>query len=229
MKIAGTHKRPLEIMRRISNFCIEALFPSHCVGCGALGTHLCPTCLSRIEPAEASPFPDTYAVWSYRDTLAHTILWKLKYRNMTALAEVLARVLSDILTESIAESMLMDDAHPPLLVPIPVSPGRMKERGYNQSALIVKSLARLMDNETENGDGILIKTRETQSQMSTKDRKTRLENLRGAFSVTDPARVAGRVVIVVDDVTTTGATFAEARRALKDAGAKKIICCAVAH
>jgi competence protein ComFC len=229
MKIAGAYEHPFTIIRHISNICIEALFPSRCVGCGMLGTHLCPTCLSRIEPADTPPFPDTYAVWSYRDTLAHTILWKLKYRSQTALAETVARALSDILTEIIAETSLMESTKKPLLIPIPLSPGKEKERGYNQSALIVKSLAHLMDDETENGDGILAKTRETQSQMSTKDRKTRLENLRGAFTVGDPARVTRRVVIVVDDVTTTGATFAEARRALKDAGAKKIICCAVAH
>ncbi len=229
MKIVDVYERIVDITRSTSHICIEALFPSRCIGCGTLGTHLCSACLSHIESAETPPFPETYAVWSYRDTLAHTILWKLKYRSQTALAETAAHTLTDILTEIIAETSLMESDRKPILVPIPLSPEREKERGYNQSALIAQSLAHLMDNETENGDCVLIKTRETQSQMTTKDRKTRLENLRGAFAVPNPERALGRVVIVIDDVTTTGATFAEARRALKEAGAQKIICCAVAH
>ena len=229
MKIIGVYEKTLDIAHNISTVCIEALFPSRCVGCGVLGTHLCSSCLSHIEPSETPPFPETYAVWSYRDTLAHTILWKLKYRSQTALADVAAHALTDILTEIIAETSLMESNRKPILVPIPLSPAREKERGYNQSALIVKSLMRLMDNEIADSNGMLTKTRDTQSQMATKDRKTRLENLRGAFSVSNSAHVAGRVVIVIDDVTTTGATFAEARRTLKEAGAQKIICCAVAH
>ncbi|MBC8464829.1 MAG: ComF family protein [Parcubacteria group bacterium] len=228
MKVADVYEKSVDITRRTSNICIEALFPSRCIGCGMLGTHLCPTCLSRVESADIPPFPDTYAVWSYRDTLAHTILWKLKYRSQTALADVAAKALTDILTEIIADITLMESTAKPLLVPIPLFSAKEKERGYNQSALIVQALAQRLDS-TENGNGILIKTHETQSQMATKTRKTRLENLRGAFAVSNPAHVTGRVVIVIDDVTTTGATFAEARRALKDAGAKKIICCAVAH
>ncbi len=229
MDVGKTYARLVDIAGHIAHFSLEALFPSRCVGCGALGTHLCPTCLSRIEPADTPPDSNTFAVWSYRDTLAHTILWKLKYRNMTVLADVAALALSDIVTEIIADIALMESAQKPILVPIPVSEKCMKERGYNQSALVVKALAHRMNEDVEDGTGLLTKIRDTQSQMTTKDRKTRLGNLHGAFAVPNPARVAGRTVIVIDDVTTTGATFAETRRALKEAGAREIICCAVAH
>jgi predicted amidophosphoribosyltransferase len=146
MNILETYTLIVDSVRYVFNLCTEALFPSRCEGCGVPGTYLCVSCLSHIQPAETPPFPHTYAVWSYRDTLARTIIWKLKYRNMTA---------------------------------------------------------------------------QTKSE--------RLENLKRAFTVPNAARVIGRTIIVVDDVTTTGATFTEARRALTEAGASKVICCAVAH
>lgn len=229
MNGAEAYEKAVDIVRKSIGIGIEALFPSRCEGCGTWGTFLCRHCAYTLTPADPPPHSETYALWSYRDTLVHTILWKLKYRSQKAFADVIAQALTDIITEVCADIALMESARKPLLIPIPLSPGRQKERGYNQSARIVKSLLRYMNGDIENGDGILIKTRETQSQMATKNRKTRLENLHGAFSVPDRACVAGRVIIVIDDVTTTGATFAEARRALKDAGAQKIICCAAAH
>jgi competence protein ComFC len=147
---------------------------------------------------------------------------------MTALTDVVAGALFDMLMEIIAETVLMDDVKKPLFVPIPLSSQRLKERGYNQSACIVDALTCHIK-EAENGNGVLVKIRETSSQMMTQTKSERLENLKRAFTVPNAARVIGRTIIVVDDVTTTGATFTEARRALTEAGASKVICCAVAH
>ena len=76
---------------------------------------------------------------------------------------------------------------------------------------------------------ILTKTRETPTQVSLGDRAERLENLKNAFAVRAPEKVRGAHVVLVDDVTTTGATLLEARGELLRAGARKVTCLAVAH
>ena len=75
----------------------------------------------------------------------------------------------------------------------------------------------------------LVKNHHTESQTKTSSRVERLKNLTNSMRVLNPSSVLGECVIVVDDVTTTGSTFAEASRALRSAGAKKILCYAVAH
>ena len=75
----------------------------------------------------------------------------------------------------------------------------------------------------------LVKHFHTESQTHTATKKERMENLKDSMKVLAPAVVSGQFIILIDDVTTTGSTFAEAKRALKAAGTKKILCIAVAH
>lgn len=83
-------------------------------------------------------------------------------------------------------------------------------------------------NALEYRDDLLIKIRETPSQVSMKNRGERLSNIEGSFGVSSLEAVRGRACVVVDDITTTGATMKEAGRVLTEAGARKIILIAVA-
>ncbi|MCX6731834.1 MAG: phosphoribosyltransferase family protein [Candidatus Parcubacteria bacterium] len=76
---------------------------------------------------------------------------------------------------------------------------------------------------------VLYKTRETNSQVSQKDREKRLNNLKDSFGVKNPKLVAGKNIILIDDVSTTGATIGEAKKVLREAGAKSIIALVVAR
>ena len=76
---------------------------------------------------------------------------------------------------------------------------------------------------------ILLKTKDTESQVNIKNRKLRMKNLDGVFAVSGAERIKGRDVILLDDVITTGSTIKEAAKTLKEAGAKKIIALAFAH
>ncbi|HEU5114802.1 MAG TPA: hypothetical protein VFT82_03480 [Candidatus Paceibacterota bacterium] len=117
----------------------------------------------------------------------------------------------------------------PIIMPIPVTPRRMRERGWNQCILILRELAKVdRGRHFETRSDILIKVRNTDDQVG-KNRAERAQNIRGAFSVFDSKFLDRRDVVVFDDIVTTGATLREARNVLLHAGARTVFCIAIAH
>src|SRR5204863_311048 len=116
------------------------------------------------------------------------------------------------------------------LIPIPLSPKRMRERGFNQALLIASALCRIDrgENFTLEKD-VLQKPKETRHQAEIENRSERLKNLIGSFALRNPEKIENHNLILLDDVSTTGATLAEARKTLQKAGARKIIAFTVAH
>jgi len=115
-----------------------------------------------------------------------------------------------------------------LLVAVPLHRTRRKSRGFNQAELIARAAVKKLPHELELASNILIRQRDTVSQVGL-SREERIENMRGAFRVSDAARVKGRQVIVVDDVMTTGTTLSECARVLKRAGAEEVWAATVAR
>lgn len=119
------------------------------------------------------------------------------------------------------------DEHPrtfDCIVPIPLSPKRLRERGYNQ----VTEVLRAKPLPVPVLPGALTRSRHTSPQTAL-GRKERLTNVVGAFTVRESQLIAGKRVLLIDDVTTTGATLAEARRALRMAHPASVTCIALAH
>jgi len=136
-----------------------------------------------------------------------------------------ASVLGEKLAEAITQLHLGDDQA--LLVPVPLHKSKRRERGFNQAELIVRAAARHLPQPPEIVP-VLVRRRATNSQVGL-TREERIANLRDAFRVTAPGRVKGRMVIVVDDVMTTGSTVSECARVLKKAGAEKVWAATVAR
>lgn len=109
--------------------------------------------------------------------------------------------------------------HPPpdLLVALPLANGRLKERGFNQSALLADGLARRIGVPTAHGAMLRIRDTPPQSGLA---REARIKNVRGAFDCV--GALSGKHVAIIDDVMTTGATLSEAARVLKLAGASRV-------
>jgi ComF family protein len=107
-------------------------------------------------------------------------------------------------------------AHADLVVPVPLHSRRIMERGFNQALMLAQGLTELPVEKN-----LLIREHPTLPQIGLNP-KQRLENVKGAFAVPQPARVKGKRVLLVDDLFTTGATARECTRVLKKAGAKQV-------
>lgn len=184
------------------------------------GEARCGLC-QRLHP----PFERAVAYGGYDGGL-RDLIHLLKYQQVRPAASVLGRMLA----ETIAGFQNALPAGTIASVPVPLHVHKKAERGFNQSEMIaraaLKQLAR--PERFQMLTGVLVRSRETRSQVGL-TRHQRRENLRGAFAVTDPERVAKRDILLVDDVFTTGTTASECARVLRRAGANRVWVATVAR
>ncbi len=197
------------------------------------GDFLMPDQLFPALPAPDRPAldkGDVLALFPYRDRDVRKVIWAIKYRGNRSAITMCAEALHDALVDELADRHMWQSFENPVLIPIPMSKKRLRERGFNQTILLAKAVVKRDNGRLFAIDHrILHKTRETKSQTSIKDKKERLRNLADCFEVKDTAKIAGRNIILLDDVTTTGSTFREAKKALITGGAKRVFCIALAH
>ncbi len=151
------------------------------------------------------------------DPLARLVIWHFKYRNCRSLAGPLATLMARRWIRSGDREWFSGN---PLLVPVPLHPKRLAERGYNQAELLARELARIAALEVS--ANALVRVRHTASQVETASRDERQENMRDAFTCAKPELVAGRDIVLIDDVSTTGATLDACTGALHLARASTI-------
>lgn len=233
-------------MNRILKNILDALFPAHCAGCGDSGAVLCEGCTATISSPkcfcafcgsgeinygiceECADFYDISPIkvyWTvrYRDSAIKKLVKALKYRSASSVVDVLGKLL----VAKIENVMPNIDNDMSVIISVPLHKRRIRERGFNQSELLAKYLADKINIPIEKN--ILIKTKNTPSQVMAFSRRERLNNLKGSFDVRDEDKIKNKTVILVDDVITTGATIIEASHTLKKAGCKNIIAVVVAH
>lgn len=177
------------------------------------GAPLCGMCL-RVEPV----FTRAAAYGSYEAGL-RDLVHLLKYQHVRPAANVLGRMLADVIAE-LAEVFA---GQPPVVVPVPLHAAKLRQRGFNQSELIARAALKLNSGglDLKLNSSVLVRQRATESQTGLTPHQRR-ENIRGAFRVQRPAEVAGRDVLLVDDVFTTGTTASECARVLRRAGAGRV-------
>ena len=156
----------------------------------------------------------------YRDSNVSDLIRSLKYEHSTHAAEIAAEILADYLREEIA-SIKTFSPRPVILVPMPLHTSRLHERGFNQVEKVLRHLpTNFRDGSISTVSKKLIERTLNTAQQAKLSREERLNNVRGVFRVSDRHTVAYAHVILIDDVTTTGATLTECARTLEEAGAK---------
>jgi ComF family protein len=190
---------------------IQRIAPFHCGRCGAVDMTFdgvaaasCAACA-----ADAVPFDYARSAAVYHGPLREAI-HAFKFRGKRALA----RPLADLMIEECRDVLVADAA---VLVPVPLTRERRASRGFNQAALLAERVARKLGLAVKPRWLRRVRSTAAQSDLSAAERQT---NVRGAFAAS-PA-VAGRHVVIVDDVFTTGATVRECARALREGGAVRV-------
>ncbi len=209
---------------------LDIIFPVRCLECKKTNQILCSTCIEKIKLTERQTVDDILAVYDYRDPIIKKAIWELKYHHSPIVGQKLGQLLYNEFLEEIINLQMFSGGSSIYVIPIPISNNRKKHRGYNQSEIIAKSFCDSCENKIlELKNNIIIKKIDTIAQAKLTNRTKRLKNLKGVFEIKNPQRVIGKTIIVVDDVTTTGATMTEIIKILKKSGAKKVIGFAIAH
>jgi ComF family protein len=156
---------------------------------------------------------------SYESEEARDLIQSLKYDGGDAAARLLAGVLAEYLDEEIASDAAFSTKKI-MLVPVPLHASRKRERGFNQIERVLERLPTILRDGTRAAlrTDLLVRTRPT-LQQTRLSRSERLSNLAGAFALREGADVRKTHIYLFDDVTTTGATLANAATPLRRAGA----------
>jgi len=217
--------------KRFIHNLLDLLFPRHCFGCGQIGTCLCEACLSHLPPSLESKENNIISVFNYDSPVIKQAIWSLKYKHGLEIAEILAKPLYETLIDELSEQLSLElISGKIILLPVPLSARRRRERGYNQAEELAKQIIKLNPEQFELYSNLIIKVKDTPTQVSVKDRAKRLVNLKGSFALTKNCQIpAGATIVIVDDVSTTGTTIGEVRRLLKQTEAKRVYGLVVAH
>jgi len=211
---------------RIFDWMMHLLFPPRCIFCrkllGKNETDLCRNC--RMDAPEylnskrKLQFLDSFAaVWYYEDGVRRSLL-RYKFYGARSYASSYGRFLAMKLQQEYPEGF-------DILTWVPVSRLRRFHRGYDQVELLARAVGRELDMIPV---PVLYKIRHNRQQSRIRDAAKRRANVLGAYRVTDLQQIAGKRVLLLDDILTTGSTVGECARMLKVNGAKEVHCAAVA-
>ncbi len=203
--------------KRWLGLALDLIYPPRCAGCGRVDTVWCARCQHDVEttplllthPEPIPPLRDIATTAIHTGRMQQAVL-ALKYEGVTSLADVLGARLVTRLDDL---NWTFDT-----IIPVPLHTDRLRQRGYNQAQLLAEAVAaKLM---IPCLPFALERRRATRSQVGL-SRTQRQQNMTDAFRG-DPIALAGRVVLLIDDVTTTGSTFQACAQAAQAAGASAI-------
>jgi len=219
---------------------INLFFPTTCLACSSVliraEKHLCTHCLGTLPQTSyhlsinnpvaqkfygKAPLLRVAALYKFsKKSYVQKLLHQLKYKNQPQLAKHLGKYYGMLLKETDYPAGV------DIIIPVPLHPVRLRERGYNQSALFAQGLAAALCLPYD--DTCLVRSLHTTTQTK-KTRQARWENVQVAFSVSNEVMIKGKQLLLVDDLITTGATLTACTQTLlADGGAYTIRIAALA-
>jgi ComF family protein len=174
-------------------------------------SHLCSDCLRQKHH-----FDWCRAVVAYQGVMAEAIQ-RFKYHGEIQLADSLGWFW---------KKMVLEDLPIEAIIPVPLHPSRLRERGFNQALVLGRILGRILDKRVLSKGLRRIRNTVPQVQL---DHSQREKNVRGAFTVRETREIGDKNILLVDDVLTTGATVNECAKVLKKAGARQVFVLSLAR
>jgi ComF family protein len=232
----------MERLKELGREVVDLLFPPHCVACNRFGGWLCANCLQEIDIIQAptcrrcglplagtvptegglpvcpqcrsltSKLDGVCAYAFHRGPLREAI-HQFKYKDLRDLAAPLGRLLSEGWV-----TLSPNDLDVDAIVPVPLHASRLSERGYNQAALLARELGHYLKRPVV--EEVLIRVKDTIPQVGL-DARARRDNVHSAFQCVNSS-LAGKQVLLLDDVYTTGSTLEAAADALRTEGVSSI-------
>lgn len=224
-------------LQHLYRIALDALFPRYCYGCGTYDTSLCADCQQLIprhspvtiffepNPKEPASLDSLSSALFFRAPIVSRLIHDFKFQGIESLATPLAECLVQALEHT---SLPL----PHIITAVPLHPRRLRDRGYNQSALIAKALTATLNTPARitSYQPLLRRIRYTPPQSKSPNRQTRLQALSGAFVLADASfPLENKVIWLIDDVATTNTTLKECATILKQAGASQVHGIVVAH
>ncbi len=197
-------------------------FPSRCYVCKKEDKTICDNCINKFPKNIDVQAFYIKSIFSFKYQEIKNIIHAIKYYHRKDLIKPLAIVASNELQKAINHQPVTINW---VLVPIPMPTMRKYMRGYNQAELLAKEISEIISIPINNN--LIIRVKNPKRQVKTKNKSERLKNQHNSFKIIND--VSNLDIILVDDVTTTGATIDEARNILIKNGANKVIAITVAH
>ena len=219
----------IAIINTFGNFFSDIISPTSCLSCEHRGEIFCDKCMSQIRTTERKTENNIMSLYDYRDEMIRKAIWDFKYHKKWLIGKKFGKLLYENFIEEISELEEYTKGQKIIVIPVPISKNRNKNRGYNQSEKIAQGFCKCNPKIFKLRKDIIIKTKDTLPQAKISDRKKRLKNMVGVFNIKNKEKIKNRTIIIIDDVTTTGATIGEIIKILQKNKAKKILGLTVAH
>ena len=206
----------------------ELVFPDNCLLCRQFldsrhQRQLCSDCLSslafnptpfsRQSSGNSFAFDHAWSVCLYNEP-AQKLLHSFKYRDKTSLSKTFVPMMVEFIDRHRIPIGNFD-----VITPIPLHPARLRERGFNQSAFLSRGISERYS--LCHSEDLLMRLKHTQTQTEL-GAKQRWTNIEGAFTIKNPTEAKDKIILLVDDLLTTGATLHHAAQTLKNAGAARV-------
>lgn len=201
---------------------LSLFFPASCFICNQAKDNesVCATCLSQCKKAVDTPSPYIESLYSFKDSSIKRIIHAIKYFHRSDLLIPFTIAIS-------SEIKKIENSSTYILISIPMPKLRLYRRGYNHSEALAQKISSILNIPFKKDILLRNPTQKKVRQVTTHSRGERFKNQHNSFIVSK--NVQGKNIILIDDVTTTGATLNEARRVLLAHGAKDVKAFTIAH
>lgn len=200
---------------------LDLLYPKQCIICGKFNEDfICNKCYKQFEKQPIiqeysdKNFKEHMYIFKYENTIRNLIL-DYKFNDKAYIYEFFTKII--LKNKKICRKLKSYD----IIIPVPIHKKREQERGYNQSSLIAKKIAKEIENLIMIED-VLIKTKNNKKQSSL-SMYERQENVKSVYKLQNKEKIYNKKIIIFDDIYTTGATANECAKVLKENGAKEIL------